>query len=641
MYGFLVRNWEPGDRILLFGFSRGAFTVRLLAGLITRCGILDFSHYDSEVELNQRIRGAYCAYRRSHFHPQFTERFCLRHARKLQPDAPENDVDARRPPIRFVGVWDTVDAMGVPFDELRDAIDLVIEYSFRDRILSRRVMHGCHALAIDDARKTFHPVMWDERLEPAGDGRIEQVWFAGMHSNVGGGYPKSQMASVALRWMVERVTDVDAVPEAEDHRLRFHPGAIEAIRQDADVHGQLYDSRSGLAAFYRYAPRPLEEIRREYTTGDVRLHPTVWERIAQGTDLYSPHNLGAKVQDAPSLTGTHAWQTAMRHCHSVTRLRQLLYFLLLPLTLALALFFLPPGVANLLAILAGSDAFRHLPVAESWFFSKQHLWAHGAAIVVLIGVLVGVRQFLKGRQDALASAGWASIPDFAQARPKGREILVWASRSSWLAVGRFLARLSASGVPDLIRAFFVRLFALVLYLPLKVGSWLHCRFCFRDLDVSALADPLHLDPGEIRTVHLETRDYLCPTGIELKLGEHYRVRVVDWKGWFDARFRATPDGLEQDETSLPGIMRRSRFLRRRPDQPLLRLLAGVGRGRPIDIGSEETFVSPRTAMLRLFVNDVALFPGFPLWGMRDLFYSNNQGIAMITVERISRESEVE
>lgn len=88
--------------------------------------------------------------------------------------------------IAFIGVWDTVDAVGLPFDGLSWFIDKVIyQFKFSDRQPSPIIRHACHAISIDDERRTFHPVLWDERDEKTD--RIEQVWFAGVHSNVGGG----------------------------------------------------------------------------------------------------------------------------------------------------------------------------------------------------------------------------------------------------------------------------------------------------------------------------------------------------------------------------------------------------------------------------------------------------------------------
>ena len=296
LYTFLARHYEPGDQLYLFGFSRGAFTVRLLASMIIRCGILDLNRVSDERDLQQLVRAAYCGYRQSYFSPGLVEQFRSEYGRTDIPDDPKL--------IRFLGVWDTVDAIGVPFDEMRDAIDKVLRYSFRDLLLHSSVDKGCHAVSIDDTRRTFHPMMWDERLE-GNDDRIQQVWFAGVHSNVGGGYPKSQMALVTLKWMLGHAMDVGLKVDAE---------ALDDIKKAADVHGRLYDSRRGPAAYYRYLPRDMEQIRSGYTNHNLKLHPSALVRIKYATDCYSPHNLTEKCQTSAQgnpLMVNKSWREAM------------------------------------------------------------------------------------------------------------------------------------------------------------------------------------------------------------------------------------------------------------------------------------------------------------------------------------------
>ena len=126
----------------------------------------------------------------------------LRRAYSVDRDAETDDERIR---IRFVGVWDTVDAVGLPVDELSTMIDKVFDpHRFPDQDLSRFVERACHAIAIDDERFTFHPVLWNER-GTADSERITQVWFPGVHSDVGGGYPDNDLAHVSLQWMIGQV----------------------------------------------------------------------------------------------------------------------------------------------------------------------------------------------------------------------------------------------------------------------------------------------------------------------------------------------------------------------------------------------------------------------------------------------------
>lgn len=273
LYAFLVRNYQPGDRIYLFGFSRGAFTVRSLAGLIGLCGIVNLQ--DDDVELEEKVKSAFKAYRNAHRKGDrnIAQRFAVE--QKTYPGQ-----------IECIGVWDTVDAIGTPFDGLRTVIDWFTKIKFHQYDLAPYVLHGYHALAIDDERVTFHPVMWDEsKSEGREKNSIEQVWFAGSHSNVGGGYPKQGMAYVSLYWMMRR---------AEQNGLRFEKRAFDEVFDQMNVHDKLYDSRAGLGAYYRYGPRNIQRISCQMAKigegAKVKIHASVFHRIAGGVLGYAPGN---------------------------------------------------------------------------------------------------------------------------------------------------------------------------------------------------------------------------------------------------------------------------------------------------------------------------------------------------------------
>jgi hypothetical protein len=175
-----------------------------------------------------------------------------------------------------------LDAVGLPF-HISDIVNSTLyRFKFPDTFLSDIVDRACHALSIDDQRRSFHPLVWNEARERPGADRIEQVWFAGVHANVGGGYPKQGMSLVALDWMMER---------AEATGLRFIPLAREAVRHCASVDDKLYDSRAGLGTFYRWKPRDIERICDSNSMRPPRLHATVLERIAHDIDDYAPVNL--------------------------------------------------------------------------------------------------------------------------------------------------------------------------------------------------------------------------------------------------------------------------------------------------------------------------------------------------------------
>jgi uncharacterized protein (DUF2235 family) len=283
LYKELCRNYDPGDRIFLFGFSRGAFTVRTLAGLIHHCGILDIKKVDSASILNKKVSGAYSAYRKSYrtalmnlLLPKRTippaEIFCGKHCLPRDLAGPA--------PIEFMGVWDTVDAVGTPF-HISDIINLTIHrYKFPDSKLNSSVKRACHALAIDETRDAFSPELWDKDPED----RIEQVWFSGVHSNVGGGYPKQGMSLVALEWMMER---------AQESGLRLLPFDLNECRAHASVLDHLYDSRAGSGVFYRWLPRDMQAICKKAGV-EPKVHVTALERIAHGTDGYVPGTIAPR-----------------------------------------------------------------------------------------------------------------------------------------------------------------------------------------------------------------------------------------------------------------------------------------------------------------------------------------------------------
>ena len=176
-YVYLVRNHRENDRVFIFGFSRGAYTARSLSGLVYRCGLLPNSaHLESELE---KLYGAYTRHQSD----------------KMNAYKSAN----KKCPIHMLGVWDTVGALGIPIVFLKKASDRI--FSFHDTKLSPEVGFACHAVAIDEKRASFEPALWEETQE--NKDRMQQVWFPGVHSDVGGGYRERHHSDLALEWMVE------------------------------------------------------------------------------------------------------------------------------------------------------------------------------------------------------------------------------------------------------------------------------------------------------------------------------------------------------------------------------------------------------------------------------------------------------
>ncbi|MDQ8188356.1 DUF2235 domain-containing protein [Pelagicoccus sp. SDUM812002] len=292
LYAELSRHYEPGDQIFLFGFSRGAFTVRTLSGLIARCGILRPND-----QLEQLVEDLYHVYRKNY--PTKLQKWLCNALRiKAKPASyyndwakhyvhPETDPTNDSELITFLGVWDTVDAYGLPWDEIATLINTTLyKFTFPDHELNKKVAKARHAVAIDDERKTFTPVLWDES-DPHDQERIEQVWFAGVHSNVGGGYPRQGLSLNALNWMMKEAGNGGG--------LRFIPSKVTEFQAAANHYAHLYDSRAGAGRYYSYQPRRIEELCKRRSV-KPKFHISAIRRIAYSPENYSPGNIPADLE---------------------------------------------------------------------------------------------------------------------------------------------------------------------------------------------------------------------------------------------------------------------------------------------------------------------------------------------------------
>lgn len=240
-YRFIVQNHDPGDKLFLFGFSRGAYTVRCLAGLLNNCGVLKRTHA-------HLIPKAFATYKKKSSRPGSAEAAAWRakHCRT-----------AERGIVEFIGVWDTVGALGIPtrvlgFAEQRDL--------FYDPVLGSNVLAARHAVSIDERRADFQPTLWDPNP------RTIQMWFSGVHSDVGGGYePKGRnaLSDIPLAWMAD---------EATEHGLTLEPHLFDraALNPRASAH-------RSLKSFWRV----LGKAERVLPAG-ANLHPSVIDRHQAG-----------------------------------------------------------------------------------------------------------------------------------------------------------------------------------------------------------------------------------------------------------------------------------------------------------------------------------------------------------------------
>jgi uncharacterized protein (DUF2235 family) len=271
-YRFLVHNYLPDDELYFFGFSRGAYTVRSLAGLIRNCGILKrafASEEDNAFEM-YRDRG------QAAHHPNGDE------AAAFRASYSQDSV-----PITCIGVWDTVGSLGLPIELF--GFDTRSKYNFHDLTLSSRVKNAFHAIAIDERRKPFAPTLWEQPVADFEKNWLEQAWFCGVHSNVGGGYPDARLSDITLRWMIERVTDRCG--------LKFDQALVDATTNPLPT-GTLYDS---MGVGFELIGRLERQIDQQAFANGARgvttceyVHDSARRRMEQTTALarpYQPQNL--------------------------------------------------------------------------------------------------------------------------------------------------------------------------------------------------------------------------------------------------------------------------------------------------------------------------------------------------------------
>ena len=188
------------DEIFIFGFSRGAYTARSLAGMIRKCGLLSKPS-------DEMVHAAYSLYRRLEVAPESLEAtdFRKRFSREVR--------------IRFIGVWDTVGALGIPLSGMPFGRD---QYRWHDTELSKIVDYAYHAIAADEHRKDYSVAVWSRSKPENLD--VEQRWFVGSHENVGGGIRGDRLSSITLRWICDRAEErglklIGQVPVGSDDHL--------------------------------------------------------------------------------------------------------------------------------------------------------------------------------------------------------------------------------------------------------------------------------------------------------------------------------------------------------------------------------------------------------------------------------------
>jgi uncharacterized protein (DUF2235 family) len=700
LYKFACRNYRNADDELFgFGFSRGAFTIRIVMGLIDSQGLVKA---DNETELHSLASAAYRAYRRDRYHNLKFEAPYQWIRNKFGPQYPPQGV-RRNVKVRFVGVWDTVAAYGMPVDEMSRGIHQYLwPLELPNNRLSASIERACQALALDEERTTFHPQLWDEppgttaATDPTGrrfikDEHISQVWFPGVHTNVGGGYPDDALAYIPFVWMITEAkrcglkfkSDYADLPPSPD-RMIADPDTFKNAISKRDKDGKIYDPRKGLGGYYRYGPRKLvpflyPEVRKEEDdevgVGIAKIHESVFRRIDNHAHAYaplglppyyrvvkedgeivSPDKFSISPGTTPFETSTAAAQRALAQEHIWNEVwkRRIVYFATVGATFWLVIFPLVSGAERVdefkSPIRWVSDLVRFM---GSFLPQSVSTWTNGYArapgwfafLAILVACLIYLSSMIASRTANRMTSIWRKAP----AAPAGLpDNWIYKLRSSkpYIAFHEGLKRRVAP-------AFFAGLF---LYLGLSFISHLS----FNVLDVagytcidndrdSSVPAPTKLKVGEERAIPFDIANLCTATGIDLESeGARYHVQVdplpgvspYDWI-WRNGAFNIPVGGPSTKEPvtwyqrlyltmSLP--------LRRQLSEDWFRIVLRYGR-----IGGEEYTFEPdptdyliqdvikptRPGELFIYVNDAVI--GIP--GLYGYLYRFNSGAGQLKVKR--------
>jgi uncharacterized protein (DUF2235 family) len=683
IYKFACRNYHSdSDSIYGFGFSRGAFTIRVVIGLILHEGLVSA---DSESELNLKAIAAYRQYRQKRYHTvwPFRPENWFRWIRdRLFPIA-YSDADNRQvEKIRFIGVWDTVSAYGMPVDEMTRGISQYIwPLELPDHKLVReRVTRACQALSLDEERTTFHPELWDEKVTPPemfnpdtpraiADEQISQVWFAGVHSNVGGGYPDDALAYIPFVWMIT---------EAQRCGLKFksdHPANPASPVADPDTFknavsrrdkdGRIYDPRTGLGGYYRYGPRKLVQFCNvkyskkeddEVLIERPKIHESMFKRLQNHAHAYAPIGLPALydvVKDDGSIVTSDQYgiesaaqaksrADAQEHVWNEVWKRRIVYFATVGATLWLLVFPLVSGAQR-------SDEFTSpirwvsdiLRVVQGFLPGFSRTWIDGyawapisfVALVIVLVILLLWGSRIASRTSDLMGAIWRNTPSSPSGLPDN---WIYRLRSSerYMAFHEGLKRKVAPG-------FFALVFA---YLGLAIIS--HLAFNIQDVAGATCQESAELKrlvPGQTsEPIEFATSDLCHATGIYVDDNRaRYVVTITPGQPWSHFGVPVPIGGYTSLETPTwyhRIVLSLALPLRRELFEDWFRIVLRYGR-----VGGEETFYEPdlrddtiqfpivptRSGEVFVFINDAVI--GVP--GLYNVLSRWNAGTARLTIKR--------
>lgn len=655
IYRFLSRNYQPGDRIHAFGFSRGAFTIRVLVGLVHDQGL---AHGATDAELSRDVDAKWWAYRKRS-RTKVLGRLLRSKARPRSAQAADSAVT-----FAFVGLWDTVSAYGLPIDELSRAWDQYVwPLSMNDRIPSDSIEKAFHALSLDDERATFHPVLWTEAHERPNassthltEERISQVWFAGVHSNLGGGYPDDSLSYVSLAWIMR---------EAVGRGLRFQEGQLSQAQAEPSPNGPLYDSRHGLAGYYRYNPRKIAKLiaddYHEVSIARPKIHESVFKRMRSGDDRYAPIVLpetyavvnadgaisgGAQGNGVETPPQARARAAAQERAWDLVWWRRLVYFATVATSLTLAAFPLHfgrgPCASGSFCVVASAIevAGSFLPAfAAPWIdtFKANPGWFALCAGILAVFLFVSGRlsQKIKDTMRLIWNPILAPGGGLPPARGRAGFIYWLRSRPAYEAFFHILTR----RVLPLV--FAVTIYAGMYYVGFAVLSRINLSISTHVLCKETAGAPPAGSTAVVFTFH--TNAPCAPSGYTLEKGGRYHLWIRIDEAWADDD-GGDGAGLEGFSRTWPNQWRDLALpFRRWLRQPWFKPIARIGsKGDdeyplepwvPFPAGDkkQELFVeilARSRGELFLYVNDAVFFgPWLDAYG-------NNRGTATVSVQRV-------
>ena len=723
IYSFCCRNYAPGDRIYGFGFSRGAFTIRVVAGLIALEGLVPYT--GDEAALARYAADAYRAYRRRF---NITKGLVtpLRNlaiaASRLnaESEASRNSTRiARLKSRRFIS-----SVFGIPSMRTADqsrkcrapSTTASGRYPCRDRFLNAKVHRACHALSIEDERDAFRPVIWDERyvrgtavvqghdkqnwlfgidydprddaakaadpaphlrtnLPPVDRERISQVWFTGVHTDIGGGYPQDGLSHVTLDWMLDR---------AEAYGLKYSAFQRQHICDpQINPFDKLNDSRKGFAGYYRYKPRNLKEFYeappyKPSFSADIAamwrllrnqkdpqkeiladlhpsmaqsvlpppqatMHESVFKRIKSGTDRYVPVVMPARYKFTDKAgTVTSALYPVVDPGRPRSKvqddvwnwiwLRRVVYFLTVFATLFVVsipffvIYF--PGfgfssVGPFVNPLVNAAASFLPGFLEPWFVAFRNAPGFVLAGLISVGVFMWLGSNLQQTVRDVSRVAWHSPA--THPTPAGWHAFVhWLRRRGIYLVTFYFLK----------HWLFPTAIVLVALLAAFGTANILGLICKGDGGI----------PGEVSTAKppvLDTAKACNATALRVAQGETYRISLKVTETWDDDGTATDPNGFDNSRAGWLQMLGwpYKRLIWSNWFATILRV-GGPGLEEHLLKFEEKdgvwttTFVPRSNGEVFLYVNDTVL--SFP-W-IYDVFYrSNNHGKADVTIEKLPKQ----